>query len=109
MFSLVNDAFAMAPPSGAEVTTVDTIMSFAPLILLLFIFYVFIIRPQGKKQQETKSMLESLKEGDRILTSGGLIGTIVKVKDEELTVEIAKEVKVKINKNYVTSLVTKSI
>ncbi|MDH5542200.1 MAG: preprotein translocase subunit YajC [Nitrospinota bacterium] len=109
MFSLVDNAFAMAPPTGAEVSTVDTIMSFAPLILLLFIFYVFIIRPQGKKQQETKQMIENLKEGDRVLTSGGIIGTIVKVKDDELTVEIAKEVKVKINKNYVSSLVTKSI
>jgi preprotein translocase subunit YajC len=108
MFSLIDNAYAMAPPPGAEVGPVDTLMSFAPLILLMVIFYFFIIRPQNQKQRDTKEMISNLAEGVRIQTTGGLIGTIVKVKDDELTLEIANDVKVKLNRNYVHSIVTRS-
>jgi len=106
---LSNVAYAMAPPPGAQVTGFDTFMSFAPLMLLFVIFYFFIIRPQNKKQQATKEMIANLKEGDRVLTQGGLIGTISKIRDEELTVEVAKDVRVKINRHYIISLVEKQV
>ena len=108
MFSLIDNAYAMAPPPGAEVGPVDTLMSFAPLILLMVIFYFFIIRPQNQKQQEQKEMIDALSEGVRIQTTGGLIGTVVKVKEDEVTLEVANDVRVKINRNYVHSIVTKS-
>jgi preprotein translocase subunit YajC len=108
MFSFIDNAYAMAPPPGAEVGAVDTIMSFAPLIILMVIFYFFIIRPQNQKQQDQKAMIAAITEGVRIQTTGGLIGTVVKIKEDELTLEIANDVKVKVNRNYVHSIVTKA-
>ena len=105
MFSFVNEAFAMAPPQGAEVTTTDTIIGFAPIVLLVIIFYFFLVRPQNKKQQEQRDMIANLREGDRVLTAGGLIGNIIKMKEDELTLEIAKDVRVKLDRHYVSSLV----
>lgn len=98
----------MAPPPGADVGPVDTVMSFAPLVLLMVIFYFFIIRPQNKKHKDQKAMIDSLTEGARIQTNGGLIGTVIKVKDDELTLEIANDVRVKLNRAYVHSIVTKN-
>lgn len=97
-------AFAMAPPPGAESGPLDAIMSFAPLIILVFIFYIFLFRPQQKKRQETEEMIKSIKEGDNIMTTGGIYGTVVKVKEDILTVQIAENVKIKLNRNYVSSL-----
>ena len=97
-------AFAMAPTPGAKPGGFDMIMSFAPLILLVIIFYFFLFRPQQKKRQETENMIGNLKEGDNILTSGGIYGTVVKVKDEVLTLQVAENVKIKLNRQYVSSL-----
>jgi len=96
-------AYAMAPPPGAEPGPLDAIMSFAPLIILVVIFYFFLFRPQQKKRQETQEMISSIKEGDNILTSGGIYGTVVKVKEDTLTLQVADNVKIKINRNYVSS------
>lgn len=97
-------AFAMAPPPGAQTGPLDAIMSFAPLIILVFIFYIFLFRPQQKKRTETENMIKDLKEGDNIMTTGGIYGTVVKVKEDTLTVQIAENVKIKLHRNYVSSL-----
>ncbi|MEE8484696.1 MAG: preprotein translocase subunit YajC [Nitrospinota bacterium] len=90
-------AYAMAPPAGAEPSGFDMIMSFAPLIFLVLIFYFLIIRPQNKKQQETKDMQHSLAEGDNVMTTGGIYGTISKIKDDVIVLKVAENVKLKIN------------
>jgi len=100
-----NVAFAMAPPPGAEPTAFDTFMSFAPMVLLLVIFYFLLIRPQQKKHEEAEDMIANLKEGDRVITSGGIIGTIRKIKNDEITLEVAQDVKIKIDHNYINGLV----
>jgi preprotein translocase subunit YajC len=100
----VGTAYAIAAPPGAEVTTFDTIMSFFPLLILLGIFYFFLFRPQQKKQKETRAMLENLKEGDSIMTQGGIYGTVAKIKDEVITLTVAENVKIKVNRAYVTGL-----
>jgi len=100
----VGTAYAMAAPPGAEATTFDTIMSFFPLLILLGIFYFFLFRPQQKKQKETRQMLESLKEGDSILTQGGIYGTVAKIKDDVITLTVAEGVKIKVNRVYVTGI-----
>ena len=65
-----------------------------PLILILVIMYFFLIRPQQKKVKEHQAMVEALRRGDEVVTQGGLIGKITKVKDEtEVEVEIAKDVR----------------
>ena len=72
---------------------------FIPLILIFVIFYFFLIRPQQKKVKEHRAMVESLKKGDKIVTSGGITGTITRVIDnDKVEVEIADNVKVEIVK-----------
>ena len=70
---------------------------FIPLILIFIIFYFFLIRPQQKKAKDNKTMVENLKRGDKVVTSGGIVGTIERVIDsEKVEVEIADSVKVEI-------------
>ena len=65
------------------------------------IFYFLMIRPQQKRAKEHKNFLDNLKKGDKIITSGGLYGTITGITDDAITVEIAEKVRVKIDKNTV--------
>jgi preprotein translocase subunit YajC len=70
---------------------------FIPLILIFVIFYFFLIRPQQKKVKEHKAMVESLKKGDRVVTSGGITGTISRVVDnDKVEIEIADNVTVEV-------------
>ena len=70
---------------------------FIPLILIFVIFYFFLIRPQQKKVKEHKAMVEGLKRGDKVITSGGITGTIERVIDnDKVEVEIAENIKVEI-------------
>ena len=72
---------------------------FIPLILIFVIFYFFLIRPQQKKVKEHKAMVEGLKKGDKIVTSGGITGTITRVIDnDKVEVEIAENIKVEVVK-----------
>tara|TARA_Y100000389_G_scaffold194874_1_gene225469 strand:- start:2370 stop:2657 length:288 start_codon:yes stop_codon:yes gene_type:complete len=72
---------------------------FIPLILIFVIFYFFLIRPQQKKVKEHKAMVEGLKRGDKVITSGGITGTVERIIDnDKLEVEIAENVKVEIIK-----------
>ena len=73
---------------------------FIPLILIFVIFYFFLIRPQQKKVKEHKKMVESLKRGDKIITSGGIVGTVERVIDnDKVEVVISENVKVEIIKS----------
>ena len=84
------------------------IAQFIPLILIFVIFYFFLIRPQQKRVKDHKTMVESLKRGDEIITSGGIIGTIDRVmEDDRIEVVIADNVKVQIIKSTITSLLKK--
>ena len=70
---------------------------FIPLILIFVIFYFFLIRPQQKKVKEQKAMVEGLKKGDKIVTSGGITGTITRVVDnDKIEVEVAENVTVEV-------------
>ncbi|MDB3982743.1 preprotein translocase subunit YajC [Candidatus Pelagibacter sp.] len=72
---------------------------FIPLILIFVIFYFFLIRPQQKKVKEHKAMVENLKRGDKVITSGGITGTVERLIDnDKVEVEIADNVKVEIVK-----------
>jgi len=81
---------------------------FIPLILIFVIFYFFLIRPQQKKVKDHKSMVAALKRGDVVITSGGLVGTIEKVYDnDEVDLSISENVTVKVIRSTVQSLFTK--
>ncbi len=71
------------------------------------IFYFLIIRPQQRKQKETRKMLDTLKRGDRVLTSGGLYGTVWDVKDDLVVLKLTEELKVEVAKSAVQTLVNK--
>ena len=73
---------------------------FIPLILIFVIFYFFLIRPQQKKVKEHKIMVENLKRGDQVITSGGIVGTVERVmENDKIEIEISENVKVEIVKS----------
>jgi len=80
------------------------IVSLAPVIAIFAIFYFLVIRPQQKQMKELKQMLDALKKGDRVLTSGGLYGTIVSLRGPDLEVKIAENMKVLMTRASVTRL-----
>jgi preprotein translocase subunit YajC len=85
------------------------LVSFLPFILIFFIFYLLVFRPQAKRQKELAQMLAALKQGDRVLTQGGIFGNVVAVKDENVVVlKISDQVKVEVAKGSITSVVKKS-
>ena len=76
------------------------IAQFIPLILIFVIFYFFLIRPQQKKVKDHKIMVENLKRGDQVITSGGIVGTVERVmENDKLEIQISENVKVKIVKS----------
>ncbi len=92
----------MAPPPGQG--QANAWMQFLPLVLIFGIFYFLLIRPARKRQKKVQQMLDDLKSGDRVVTSGGLLGTVVEVDRATVQVRIADNVKVKITKSAVVGL-----
>ena len=98
-------AFAQAAGGGAG----GAIASFVPLILIFAIMYFLLIRPQQKKMKEHKAMVTALRRGDQIVTQGGIIGKVSKVKDDsEVEVEIADGVKVRVVRATITQVLSKT-
>ena len=97
---MINTAFAMGQ-AGAAGGQAGGLTAFVPLILMFVIFYFLLIRPQQKKSKEHQKMISSLKKGDRIITSGGVHGIITSLGDTTVSLEIAENVKIKINRGNV--------
>jgi preprotein translocase subunit YajC len=77
----------------------NPLMSFLPLLLIIVVFYFFMIRPQMKRQKEVRKFRESLAKNDKVVTTGGIYGKIVEVKETTVVLEIAKDVQIKVDKN----------
>ncbi len=75
--------------------------------LIFVVFYVFLILPQQRQQKKHKEMLESIKKGDKIITIGGIIGEVVRVKDDTMKVKIDKDVEIEIQKSAVSTKIEK--
>lgn len=88
----------------------DLIGFFVPLILIFGIMYFLIIRPQQKRMKEHQSMLEALRRGDEVVTAGGLLGKVTRVKegDEEVEVEISEGVRVRVLKATISAVLSKT-
>ncbi|WP_397542217.1 preprotein translocase subunit YajC [Roseovarius salis] len=87
----------------------EALGQFIPLILIFAIMYFLLIRPQQKKLKDHKAMVEALRRGDQVVTQGGLIGKVSKVKDDdEIEVEIAQGVKVRVVKSTVSQVLSKT-
>ncbi|MFW5755220.1 MAG: preprotein translocase subunit YajC [Tangfeifania sp.] len=86
----------MMQPEGQDA---NPLMSFLPLLLIIVVFYFFMIRPQMKRQKEVRKFRESLAKNDKVVTTGGIYGRIVEVKETTIILEIAKDVHIKVDKN----------
>lgn len=101
---MIDLAYAMgqAPQGGQQAGS--PIGGFLPLILIFAVFYFLLIRPQKKQAKDQQKMINSLKKGDLIVTSGGMHGKITGLKGKQIEVEIAKNIKVIINRSAVSQL-----
>lgn len=87
----------------------SAIAQFVPLILIFAIMYFLLIRPQQKKMKDHQKMVENLRRGDMVVTQGGLIGKVAKVKDDnEVEIELAEGVKVRVVQSTIASVLTKT-
>jgi len=86
----------MMQPEGQDA---NPLMSFLPLLLIIVVFYFFMIRPQMKRQKETRKFRESLAKNDKVVTTGGIYGRIIEVKESTIILEIAKDIQIKVDKN----------
>ena len=93
-------AAGAAAPAGPEVI----MMQLLPLVMILVVFYFLLIRPQQKRIKQHTEMLGAIRRGDSVITSGGIIGKVTKVADDELTVEIAPNVAVRVVKSTVSQV-----
>ena len=84
--------------AGAQPSTLTSLL---PLLLIIVVFYFFMIRPQMKKQKELKTYRSGIQKGEKIITTGGIYGKVTDVKDNTITVEVADNVRIKIDKNAV--------
>jgi len=100
---MLDQAFAQAAGAAAAPSPQDQMLHmFAILAITIGIFYFMIIRPQQKKQKETEAMLQAVSKGDRVLTSGGVFGTVVGKKTEDVIVlKVADEVKMEFSKQSI--------
>ena len=87
-----------------EIASQSAASSFIPLILVIVVFYFLLIRPQQVKIKQHQKMVSDLKIGDKVVTSGGIYGKIGEIKDQILSLKIAKDVEIKIDKNQVAHL-----
>ena len=101
----VSPAYAQAAgaPGGAA-----AFAQFVPLLLVFVIMYFLILRPQQKKMSQHRAMVGALKKGDTVVTQGGLIGKVIAVRDDELDVEIAQGVKVRVVRGTVAQVLTRT-
>jgi preprotein translocase subunit YajC len=86
--------------------TPNPLMNLVPIVAIFAIFYFLLIRPQQKQQAEHDAMLKNLKIGDKVLTSGGLYGSITGFKGDDLEVQFSQTVKLTVNRTAVTRLVS---
>ncbi|CAN5193526.1 preprotein translocase subunit YajC [soil metagenome] len=98
----ISNAYAQAA-QGAE----SSLTSFLPIILMFVVLYFLMIRPQMKRQKEQRAMMEALAKGDEVVTAGGILGTVTKVTEAYVTVEIANGTEVTLQKASVTMLLPK--
>ena len=80
------------------------LFSFLPLILIFLVFWLLLIRPQQKKQRQLREMISNLKPGDRVVTTGGIHGTVAAVTDEEILVKVADKVKIRFTRGAIAGL-----
>jgi preprotein translocase subunit YajC len=102
----ISSAFAQTAPAAAA-DAPSTLMSMLPLVLMFVVLYFIMIRPQMKKQKEHRAMIEALAKGDEVVTSGGMLGKVSTLGENNLGLEIASGVEVQIQRQAVVQVLPK--
>lgn len=92
---------------AASASATSDLMSFLPLVVIFVLFYFMIIRPQMKQAKEQRNMIAALQKGDEVVTSGGIVGKVTKVTDAFVTVEIAANTEITVQKGAIQSALPK--
>jgi preprotein translocase subunit YajC len=104
---LITPAYAQAAAGGGDASSM--LVQFAPLALIFVVFYFFLIRPQQQKAKQQRGMLDAIRRGDRVVTAGGMIGTIAKVvSNEEVLVDLADNVRVRVVRSTISQVLAKT-
>jgi preprotein translocase subunit YajC len=105
---LISAAYAQGTGITGIFDNQSALIQFLPLVLIFVVFYFLLIRPQQRKAKDHKTMLDALRRGDRIVTGGGIIGTVARVDNpEEVTVDIADGVRVRVLRSTISSVLAK--
>jgi preprotein translocase subunit YajC len=105
---LISTAYAQGTGLSGLFDNQSAMLQFLPLVLIFVVFYFLLIRPQQRKAKEHRATLESLRRGDRVVTGGGIIGTVVRVDGpEEVSVDIADGVRVRVVRSTITNVLAK--
>ncbi len=107
-FSVAYAASDAAATRGGEM--MSTLVNFGPIVLIMVVFYFILIRPQQQQQKTLRNKLSAIKRGDRIVTGGGMIGTVAKATDggDEVEVDLAPNVRVVVLRNTITNVLTEA-
>jgi preprotein translocase subunit YajC len=103
----ISNAYAQAAPAAANTGLMGNLGTFLPLILMFVVMYFLMIRPQQKKAKEQAQMINALAKGDEVVTAGGILGKVSKVSDTYITVEIAANTEIQVQKHSVTTVLPK--
>ena len=99
--------FFIAPAYAQDGAAGGSLASFLPLILIFVLFYFLLIRPQQKRQKEHQQMVTALSAGDEVVSGGGMLGKVTEVGEQFVTVEVASNVSIKLQKHTIASVVPK--
>ena len=102
---MIGSAFAQA--TGGAPAGDAGMLSFLPIILMFVVLYLFMIRPQMKRAKETKAMIDALQKGDEVIAAGGVIGKITKISDTYVSLEIASNTEINVQRGAVQMLLPK--
>ncbi len=100
-------AIALLPVAAPQAEATNPLAMFIPLVLIFLVFYFFIIRPQKKKEDTRKKMIEAVRKGDRVVTIGGLHGTITQVDETSVLLQADTNTKLRVEKNALSNVVGK--
>ena len=103
----ISNAYAQAAPAAANAGLMGNLTTFLPLVLMFVVMYFLMIRPQQKKMKDQRQMMDALAKGDEVVTAAGILGRVTKVADIYVTLEIAPNTEIVVQKNAVTSQLPK--
>jgi preprotein translocase subunit YajC len=101
MFSYL---YGMAPPSGTQGGGAGGLTAILPLILIFVVFYFLLIMPQQRKQKQHREMIEGIKRGDKVVTSGGIHGTVAKVNKDALVIKVSEKAELTMDKSAIAAV-----